>query len=235
MQLIPAELERTADAEPGGALRVPAEAMTFAGFNRWMTSSTVSDQWRISRVRGELFVEMSPEEIQSHGQLKTEIIRALSTFVKSLRLGRVYADRTLITNEDADVSNEPDCTYVSHDTMRSGRVQWVSMESDQSRYMCLAGRPDLVVELVSHSSVVKDNVVLKEAYEAAGIREYWLIDARRDVMSIQVFSLSNDSYQSVPVSEGKWQSPLFAVPFQLSREKDEFGYWEYTLECAVAN
>lgn len=178
---------------------------------------------------------MSPEEIQSHGQLKTEIVRALGTFVKSRRLGRVYADRTLITNEEADVSNEPDFTYVSHDSMRNGRVQWVPTESDQSRYMSLAGSPDLVVELVSRSSVVKDSKILKDAYEAAGIQEYWLIDARRDVMSIQVFSLSNESYQAVPVTEGKWQSPLFAVSFHLSREKDEFGYWEYTLECAIAS
>lgn len=233
MQSTPVELERSADPKSGAALRVPAEAMTFAGFNRWIMSDRVSDRWRVARVRGELFVEMSPEEIQSHGQLKTEIIRALGTFVKLRSLGRVYADRTLITNAEADVSNEPDCTYVSHDAIRSGRVRWVPTESDQTRFMSLAGSPDLVVELVSRSSVVKDNEVLKDAYEAAGIREYWLIDARRDLMSVEIFTLSGKEYLPVPVSGGSWSSPLFGVSFQLSRKKDEFGYWEYTLECAI--
>jgi Uma2 family endonuclease len=212
-------------------LRIPAEAMTFHGFNRWVTSNRVPSGWRVARVRGELFVEMSPEEIQSHGQLKTEVIRALANLARTRRLGRVYADRTLITNEEADVSNEPDCTFVSHDSLRTGRVRWIAADSDQDRYLSLAGSPDLVVELVSKSSVIKDTQDLKAAYEAAGIREYWLIDARRDVMSIQVFSLVGSRFIGVAVNAGKWQSPLFGSSFDLSREKDEFGYWEYTLEC----
>jgi len=227
-------IDPRAFSTPAAALRIPAEAMSFAGFNRWVTSDRFPEGWRVSRIRGELFVEMSPEEIQSHGQLKTEVIRALATLVRSRRLGRVYADRTLITHEEADVSTEPDCTFVSHEAMRSGRVRWVAAESDQDRYLSLAGSPDLVVEVVSKSSVVKDTQVLKDAYEAAKIQEYWLIDARRDEMSIQIFSLAGASYTAVPVSDGKWPSPLFGTTFHLFREKDEFGYWEYTLEWGTA-
>jgi Uma2 family endonuclease len=212
-------------------IRIPAEAMTFHGFNRWVTSNRVPPGWRVARVRGELFVAMSPEVIQSHGQLKTELTRGLANLAKVRRLGRVYADRTLVTNEDADVSNEPDCTFVSHDSMRTGRVRWIAAESDQDRYLSLAGSPDLVVELVSKSSVLKDTQDLRDAYEAAGIREYWLIDARRDVMNIQVFSLIGASYTAVSVGDGKWRSPLFGISFHLWRERDEFGYWAYTLEC----
>jgi Uma2 family endonuclease len=213
-------------------LRIPTEALTFAGFNRWVTSDRVPRGWRLARIGGELFVEMSPEEIQSHGQLKTEIIRVLANLARTHRLGRVYADRTLITNEEADISNEPDCTFVSHESMRSGRVRWVAAESDEGRYLSLAGSPDLVVELVSSSSVIKDTQDLKIAYEAAGIREYWLIDARRDVMSIEVFALVGSNYEIVAVDGGKWHSPLFGSGFHLFREKDEFGYWEYTLEAS---
>ena len=222
--------EHLIDLSSEEALRIPAEAMTFHGFNRWLTSRRAADPWRIARVRGELFVEMSPEEIQSHGQLKTELIRVLANLARVRRLGRVYADRTLVTNEEADVSNEPDCTFVSHDSLRSGRVRWIASESDQERYLSLAGSPDLVVEVVSKSSVVKDTGSLKEAYEAAGIKEYWLIDARRDVMSVWVFSLLDSTYVPVSVIDGKWHSAVLGGDFSLSRQKDEFGYWEYTLE-----
>lgn len=214
----------------GAALRIPPDAMSFQGFNRWVTSDCFPKGWRVSRIRGELFVEMSPEEIQSHGQLKTEVIRSLATFVRVRRLGRVYADRTWITHEEADLSTEPDCTFVSLESMRTGRVRWVASSPDEERFLSLAGSPDLVVELVSKSSVVKDTQVLNEAYQAAGIREYWLIDARREAVSIQVFSLVDGRFAAVGVREGLWNSPLFGVEFQLLREKDEFGYWEYTLD-----
>jgi Uma2 family endonuclease len=216
--------------ESGAALRIPPQAIGFSGFNRWVTSARLPDGWRVARIRGELFIEMSPEEIQSHGQLKTEVIRTLANLVRARRLGRVYADRTLVTNEDADLSTEPDCTFVSHEAMRSGRVRWIPTESDQSRYLSLAGSPDLVVELVSRSSEAKDTQVLKDAYEEAGVKEYWLIDARRDVMSIQVFGLIGKSFQPLPVSEGKWRSSVLGSSFHLFRTRDEFGYWEYTLE-----
>jgi hypothetical protein len=78
--------------------------------------------------------------------------------------------------------------------------------------------------------VVKDTQVLKDAYEAARLKEYWLIDARRDEMSIQVFTLAGASYTAVPVGAAAWHSAVLGVTFHLFREKDEFGYWEYTLE-----
>ena len=212
------------------SLRIPSSAMNFQGFNRWLISSNFPKAWRVSWIRGEIFIDMSPEEIQSHGQLKTEMTRALATFARSRRLGRVYADRTLITNEEADLSTEPDCTFVATETFRAGRVRWVPTESDANRFMSMAGSPDLVVELVSKSLVVKDTKELKAAYEAAGIKEYWLIDARRDQMSIQVFTLGASGYEDMPVMDGQWRSPLFGESFHLFREKDEFGYWDYTLE-----
>src|SRR5256885_8764701 len=47
-------------------------------------------------------------------------------------------------------------------------------------YLELEGTPDMVLEVVSESSVQKDTKRLRQLYWQAGIREYWLVDARRE-------------------------------------------------------
>lgn len=44
----------------------------------------------------------------------------------------------------------------------------------------LAGVADLVIEVVSPESIKRDNEDKFVEYEAAGIREYWIIDSRPD-------------------------------------------------------
>jgi Uma2 family endonuclease len=209
---------------------IPAAAHSHDGFDRWVTSDEFPDRCRATWIRGEILIDMSPEEIQSHSRLKTEISRVLATFIKKHRLGQYYSDRTLLSNDDADLSTEPDGMFVSTDSMKARRIVFVPTENDADRYLSLAGTPDWVVELVSKSSVIKDTRLLKRAYLKAGVPEYWLIDARKQEMAIQVFTFAKSGYKAVPVKRGRWKSSLFRVEFHLYRERDEFGYWEYTLD-----
>jgi Uma2 family endonuclease len=213
---------------PQACLAVPASALSRAGFNRWVQSGQVPDGCQLSWVDGTLLIDMSPEEIESHNKLKTEITRVIATLVKQRRLGEFFSDRTLITNEQADLSTEPDAMFVSLASLRTGRVR--KQRSASGLITSLVGTPDWVVELVSKTSITKDTRYLKQAYRAAGVSEYWLIDARKQQMRMQVFTLAKSGYQSVPVKRGRWVSPLFGDEFHLWRVKDEFGFWEYTLE-----
>jgi Uma2 family endonuclease len=215
------------------AISVPAAARTHRGFDDWATSDAFPDGCRASWIRGEILIEMSPEEVESHNKLKTEVTRVMATVVKLGRLGEFYSDRTLISNDDADLSTEPDAMFVSKASIRSQRV--TKVRNRDGRYMSIMGSPDWVLELVSKSSVVKDTRLLKKAYEVAGVHEYWLIDARRNDMSIQIFAQGQAGFQVVPVKRGRWKSPLFGLEFHLYREKDEFGYWEYTLDYTDAS
>jgi Uma2 family endonuclease len=210
------------------AISVPASARTHRGFDVWATSDAFPERCRVSWIRGEILVDMSPEEVESHNKLKTEVTRVIATIVKLGRLGEFYSDRTLISNDDADLSTEPDAMFVSKASIRSKRI--TKQRNQDGHYMSLVGSPDWVLELVSKSSVVKDTRLLKKGYEAASVNEYWLIDARKNDMSIQIFALGRAGFQAIPVKRGRWKSPLFGLDFHLYREKDEFGYWEYTLD-----
>lgn len=82
----------------------------------------------------------------------------------------------LFSNEEANLTGQPDGIFVSTLGLQTGRVRFVgSMGGD---YVELEGTPDMVLEIVSTSSVVKDYKRLRELYWRAGIPEYWIVDAR---------------------------------------------------------
>ena len=54
------------------------------------------------------------------------------------------------------------------------------------------GVPDLVVEVLSPSSIKHDKVVKKKAYEKHGVKEYWIVDTSRK--SIEVFILTDGKF-----------------------------------------
>jgi len=54
------------------------------------------------------------------------------------------------------------------------------------------GAPDLVVEVISPSSVRTDRVIKFTAYEAAGISEYWV--ANPHTRTREVYTLSKAAY-----------------------------------------
>ena len=54
------------------------------------------------------------------------------------------------------------------------------MEGAVKGFKEFEGTPDMVLEVVSATSVRKDTEILRDLYWRAGIQEYWLVDARGD-------------------------------------------------------
>ena len=117
------------------------------------------------------------EEFLTHNQVKAAYDYAIMSVVNPASLGRYVPDRMLLTNSGANLNAEPDGLFFTWDTLRSGRLRLVEREGQG--IMELEGTPDLVLEVVSKSSVRKDTVILRDLYYKAGIEEYWLVDARK--------------------------------------------------------
>ena len=62
---------------PEDTLRIPARAHRLAGFREWAYSEDFPEHERIDFLGGEVEVETSPEDLQSHGALKAEIAAVL--------------------------------------------------------------------------------------------------------------------------------------------------------------
>lgn len=121
---------------------------------------------------------------------------------------------------------------VSHESLRLGRVRLVPKASEQpDRYIELEGAPDLVVEIVSDSSVAKDNQRLPQAYWRAGVPEFWLADARGSELLFRIHHRGASGYEPAPTDpEGFQRSAIFDAWFRLARRRHRTGRWRYALE-----
>jgi Uma2 family endonuclease len=212
-------------------LTVPPSAFTLSGFRAWVKADHFPERVRVTFLDGEIYLDMSNEELETHVAVKGEIARVLSTLVRNAKLGKYYGDGVLVTNEAAKVSNNPDALFLSWETIETKRVQLIPRERKEGQYTEMEGTPDWVLEVVSDSSVRKDTRRLREAYHHAGIPEYWLIDARGEEIVFQILHRRKNRYAAAPNRQGWQRSQVFGRSFRLVRERDRAGMWEYTLEA----
>jgi Uma2 family endonuclease len=143
-------------------VRVPFDAFDLEGFRRWVHSEGYPERGKISFIDGEVVVDMSPEEIQSHASLKLALQSKLFSLVTEHHLGKCYPDGVLLINENANVSNEPDFMFCSLDSLKVKRVREREIVENSGRFVELAGSPDLVVELVSRYYQRKKTKLLRD-------------------------------------------------------------------------
>jgi Uma2 family endonuclease len=210
------------------SVHVPAWVTDLESFRRWMHSDESPENVTVFYLRGDVWVDMSKEQLFSHVSVKGEFTRVLANLTKELRLGRIFPDGLLLTNEDADVSGNPDATFISNATFRDERVRLI--EGAEEGFVELEGSPDMVLEVVSDSSVEKDTEVLRELYWKAGIREYWLVDARGERVDFQILRHTSRGFSSVRKSGGWLKSNVFGKSFRLTRAIDDVGQPDFTLE-----
>ena len=131
-----------------------------------------------TQIRYELIdgvVVMSPSPTAQHQQLIMEIAHQVATFLDQSPVGRVFPelDINLRASLDREVVYRPDVVYVSK-------------EKDGIIRNHITAAPDVVVEIISPDSRQYDSVTKKNDYEAAGVREYWLIDPLESKMTFFV-------------------------------------------------
>lgn len=211
---------------------VPVSALSLEGFRQWARSAEFPEEGRIDFVAGTVEIEMSPEDLLHHGLPKTAIVAALHGLVAEADRGEVYADRARLTTPAADLSAEPDAVVVLWSSLRDGRVRYVPAPDDEpDRYIEIEGAPDLVVEVVSKTSVRKDTERLPRLYARAGVPEFWLVDARGREITFEVRCLGGRDYDLRPADRDGWVlSSLLDRFVRLTRQRTPAETWRYRLE-----
>ncbi|MDZ4657441.1 MAG: Uma2 family endonuclease [Bythopirellula sp.] len=211
------------------AIIVPAAAATLDGFREWAISDDFPERGKITFVAGEVIVDMSPESLEEHSEIKTEICRVLAALVRGTNRGRLHIDGVLLSNKQATVSNEPDALFVAKDALSTGRIKLTPVKGRLHSSKEIVGTVDWVLEIVSPSSKRKDKVLLRKGYYDAGIPEYWLIDALDEEIDFQILVRDATEYIAVAPQDGWIASPTFGKSFKLERALDKHGFLEYTL------
>jgi len=206
---------------------VPAAITTLEAFRDWFYSDEFPEFGQISFINGQVWVDMSKEQFFSHNQVKGEYNRVLGALAKVSRLGRYVPDGMLLTNLEVGLSTQPDGCFLSRTALRSHRIRLV--EGAGEGFVELEGAADMVLEIVSASSVEKDTITLRDLYWQAGVREYWLVDVRDQRLEFDILRHSAEGYLPT-ASKGGWiASKVLRKSFRLMRRFDALGHPEFTL------
>ncbi|MBN1963821.1 MAG: Uma2 family endonuclease [Anaerolineae bacterium] len=103
-----------------------------------------------------------------HDELSQFMNHLFSTFVALHGLGRVKMAPSQTRLGPDLPGREPDLMYIAPQRLEFIKPNYVD------------GPPDLVIEIVSPESRVRDYGEKMDEYEQAGVREYWIIDPPRE-------------------------------------------------------
>lgn len=156
-----AEAETETEIPIGVKRKPPRRRLSFEEFVEWLDEDTWAE-W----VDGEVVV-LSPAS-RKHQEIFGFLLSVLHTYVKLQDLGVVLAAPFLMKlPEELRRGREPDLLFVAKEHL------------DRLKETYLDGPADLVMEIVSKESRLRDRGDKRAEYEAAGIPEYWLIDPER--------------------------------------------------------
>src|SRR5262245_10107321 len=209
-------------------IEVPDWVSDLESFRRWSDGDAYPETGQVSFLKGDVWVDMSKEQLFFHNDIKGEFTMVLRGLVKTDRLGRYLTDGAFLSNIDADISNQPDGVFISTSAVQHRQVRVV--EGRTRGHVELEGSPDMVLEVVSDSSVEKDTVVLRQAYAEAGIREYWLVDARQEQLRFDILRLTERGYAAGRKRHGWLRSEVFDRWFRLTQQRGDDGFPSFTLE-----
>jgi Uma2 family endonuclease len=136
--------------------------------------SMPDDGRRHELVDGEHY--MTPSPSSRHQGVLGYLHLGIGSFLRKNNVGKLYLAPLDVILSQFDVV-QPDLLFIS--TARLGIL------SDGY----VRGAPDLVVEILSPSSMRHDAIRKRHLYEKFGVGEFWLIDPERD--EIEVFLLSD--------------------------------------------
>jgi hypothetical protein len=210
-----------------GEIKLPAHFPNLAAFRRWCMSPEYPEHGDVFWIDGDIWVSDEMEDFSTHNAVMTEILTVLNPIVKVKRLGYMISDRMRLVVPRASLSVEPDTMFVSFESLKAKRVRM--KPNKKNRILEVVGSPDMVLEVTSDQSVQKD-LRLEQKYFAAGVVEYWRVDARGEQVKFDILARGPKGFVAVARQDGCVKSAVFDRAFQLVRSTDQLGNPTFTLE-----
>jgi len=135
---------------------------------------------RYELIHGDLF--MTPSLTTSHQRISRKLGYLLTRYVEGKKLGEIFYAPMDVVLSDEDVV-QPDILFISNE-----RKEIVKPEN-------IRGAPDLVIEILSPSSLERDTVIKKKLYAKHGVQEYWIVDP--EGKTVEVLSWSPEGFKTV--------------------------------------
>jgi Uma2 family endonuclease len=185
--------------------------MSYESFLQW------SDDTHAEWVNGEVIVFMPPLIIHQH--LLSFLDTLLTLYAQIFNLGRVLTAPCEMRHLPGYASREPDLLFIAQANLHRLTSERVD------------GPADLVIEIVSPTSVKRDYATKFGEYQQAGIREYWIVDPRDEAQQTTFYQLDEQqTYQEIPLDNqgcyhslvlpGFWLRPAWLMQTNLPAVSD---------------
>lgn len=136
------------------------------------------DRTRKEIIGGDLYVTPAPTPL--HQRIVTALVSILRAHVRAHGLGEVLVSPIDVVLSQTDVV-QPDIVFIAR-----ANEQIIGEAAIQ-------GAPDLVVEVLSPSTVKMDRGRKMEVYARSGIPEYWIVDP--DALTVEIYRLEQGTYR----------------------------------------
>jgi Uma2 family endonuclease len=136
------------------------------------------DGHRYEIIEGVLHVDYAPDYEYQFTVAETQ--RQMANHVVEHRLGRVLPAPFEVHLAEATRPVQPDVLFIRTERLPAPGAKFLS------------GAPDLIVEVISPTSIRRDRNIKFAVYEQAGVPEYWLVDPKYHF--VEVYTLSGREY-----------------------------------------
>jgi Uma2 family endonuclease len=145
-------------------------------------------------IDGNLLMAPSPDMWHQDWSLNLSVL--IATHVKRHKLGKVFAAPFDVVL-DSENTVQPDLIFVA--TANLGII----------KPRAIFGSPDLLIELISPSSVRRDRYDKKDLYARFGVKEYWIGDPANK--SLEILTLKEGRYELHCAAEEKGKLTSLAL------------------------
>jgi Uma2 family endonuclease len=138
------------------------------------------DEQRYEIIHGVLYMTNAPT--YDHQFAVSELHLQIGALVKQKKLGIVLTAPFEVHLSKTIKPVQPDVFFIAADKQPKAGDKYFE------------GVPDLIIEVISPSSVRTDRYIKFAAYEQVGVREYWLVDPKMRFVEIHLWSSDTQEY-----------------------------------------
>ena len=153
------------------------------------------DNYYYEIIDGEMIRKSAPTPM--HQRICRKIIVILDRYINERKSGEIFQSPVDVFLDEYN-KPQPDLVYVSTEKK-------AIITNDG-----IMGIPDLIIEIISPTSVIRDRIEKKNLYERMSVQEFWLVDPQYE--EIEIYSLKNSHYELLSAAttlEGELTSALF--------------------------
>ncbi len=158
---------------------VVAPVKPFVPTKRWTYTDylTLPDDKRYEIINGELMTMAAPST--DHQRCLGKLHRVMDKYLANQPVGESFLAPTDVILSDENTV-QPDIVFIA--------------EANRSIIAPhgIVGAPDLIVEIISPSSIQRDHRTKMALYEKFGVKEYWIIDPAWQV--VEIYALTDGVY-----------------------------------------